>query len=129
MAARLLHNCEANGKSVTPANIAYHTMLHTRSDRRFNYSGRSDAMGSRTQLVSNRRVSAIDDPIGAADETTGEPLTLGDALASEAGNPAQTAPRNSTGRRSSPRWTNRRWPCCAVWLARFACRIWPRATA
>ncbi len=125
----MLHNCEANGKSVTPGNIAYYTMLHTRSDRRFNYSGRSDAMGSRTQLVSNRRVSAIDDPIGAADETTGEPLTLGDALASEAGNPAQTAPRNSTGRRSSPRWTLKHLMSCAAWRAKSARRIWRRATA
>ena len=94
MAARLLHSCEANGKTVTPGNIAYYTGLHTRSGRRFGYSGRSDALGSRTQLTGNSRVSAMDDPIGANDETTGEPLTLGDVLASDMEDPAQTAARN-----------------------------------
>ena len=94
MAARFLHNCEVNGKTVTPGNIAYYTGLHTRSGRRFNYSGRSDAMGSRTQLVGNSRVSGMDDPIGGHDETTDEPLTLGDILASDMEDPAQTAARN-----------------------------------
>ena len=94
MAARLLHNCEANGKSVTPGNIVFYTMLHTRSGRRFGYSGRSDVLGSRTQLTGNSRVSGMDDPIGANDETTDEPLTLGDVLASDAEDLAQTAARN-----------------------------------
>ena len=94
MAARLLHNCEANGKTVTPGNIAYYTLLHTRSGRRFGYSGRSDALGSRTQLVGNSRVSAMEDPVGAADESSDEPVTLGDVLASEAEDPAETAARN-----------------------------------
>lgn len=30
MAARLLHRCKANGKTVTPGNIVYYTGLHTR---------------------------------------------------------------------------------------------------
>lgn len=56
MAARLLHNCESKGKTVTAGNIAYYAMLHTRSGRRFNYSGRSDVMSSRAQLAGHSPV-------------------------------------------------------------------------
>lgn len=91
MAACLLHNSEAKGKTVPPGNIAYYAMLHTRSGRRFNYSGRSDVMGSRTQLTGHSRVSAMEDPIG---EESDGPLTLGDVLAIEAEDPAETAARN-----------------------------------
>ena len=34
MAARMLARARANGKTVTPGNIAYYTMLHVRSGRR-----------------------------------------------------------------------------------------------
>ncbi len=34
MAARLLARARANGKTVTPGNIAYYTMLHIRCGRR-----------------------------------------------------------------------------------------------
>ncbi|NDE97978.1 MAG: hypothetical protein EB034_06840 [Verrucomicrobia bacterium] len=34
MAARLLQRCREQGKTVTPGNIAYYTLLHLRSGRR-----------------------------------------------------------------------------------------------
>lgn len=94
MAARMLAACEAGGKSVTPGNIAYYTLLHLRDGRRFHASGRSDALGSRTQLCGRSRVSSLDEPVGHPVEPGEEPLTLGDVLASDAEDPATTAARN-----------------------------------
>lgn len=94
MAARLLARARANGKVVTPGNIAFYTMLHLRSGRRSHSAGRSDAMGSRTQIVGNSRVTSLAAPIPAPDDALDEPLTLGDVLASDAEDPSETAARN-----------------------------------
>jgi len=94
MAARMLAACEAGGKAVTPGNLAYYTLLHLREGRRFHYSGRSDALGSRTQLCGRSRVASLDEPVGHSGEPGDEPLTLGDVLAGEAEDPAATAARN-----------------------------------
>ena len=40
MAARMLARARANGKTVTPGNIAYYTMLHVRSGRRSHSASR-----------------------------------------------------------------------------------------
>ena len=53
IAARLLASARANGKQVTAGNVAYYTMLHIRCGRRSHSASRSDAMGSRTQIVGN----------------------------------------------------------------------------
>ena len=92
IAARLLDRARANGKTVTPGNIAYYTLLHLRCGRRSHSASRSDAMGTRTQIVGNSRVDSLDDAVGAQDAE--EPLTLGDVLASDAADPAETAARN-----------------------------------
>lgn len=59
MAARLRACARANGKTVTPGNIAGHTMRHIRCGRRSHSSGRSDVMGFHTQMVGNSRVTAF----------------------------------------------------------------------
>ncbi|NDB76222.1 MAG: hypothetical protein EB141_11355 [Verrucomicrobia bacterium] len=92
IAARLLIRARANGKTVTPGNIAYYTLLHLRSGRRSHSASRSDAMGSRTQLVGHSRVDSLADAVGGPDAE--EPLTLGDVLASDTEDPSQTAARN-----------------------------------
>ena len=51
MAARMLASARAKGKQVTPGNIAYYTMLHIRCGLCSHSAGRSDAMGSRTQIM------------------------------------------------------------------------------
>ncbi|HEX3940620.1 MAG TPA: hypothetical protein VHX11_03970, partial [Acidobacteriaceae bacterium] len=50
MAAEMLHNLERRGKSVTPGNVAYYCLLHLKSGRRSYSGGRTDVMGSGTQL-------------------------------------------------------------------------------
>ena len=50
MAARILARAQANGKQVTAGTISYYTLLHARSGRRSHSAGRSDVMGTRTQI-------------------------------------------------------------------------------
>lgn len=94
MAARMLASARANGKTVTPGNIAYYTMLHVRSGRRSHSASRSDAMGSRTQIVGNSRLHSLEAPLAPDDEFPDDTFSLGDVLASEAEDPAETAARN-----------------------------------
>ncbi len=94
MAARLLARARANGKQVTPGNIAYYTMLHIRCGRRSHSAGRSDVMGTRTQIVGNSRVSSMEAQVASDAASPEEPLTLGDVLASDAEDPSETAARN-----------------------------------
>ena len=94
IAARLLASARANGKQVTPGNIAYYTMLHIRCGRRSHSAGRSDVMGTRTQIVGNSRVTSLAAPIPAEEQSLDDPMTLGDVLASDAEDPSETAARN-----------------------------------
>ncbi|MEQ2006807.1 MAG: helix-turn-helix domain-containing protein [Limisphaerales bacterium] len=94
MAARLLARARANGKQVTPGNIAYYTMLHIRCGRRSHSASASDVMGTRTQIVGNSRVTSLAAPIPAEEQSLDEPMTLADVLASDAEDPSETAARN-----------------------------------
>ena len=94
MAVKLYARARANGKQVTPGNIAYYTMLHLRCGRRSHSAGRSDVMGTRTQIVGNSRVTSLAAPIPAEEQSLDEPMTLGDVLASDAEDPSETAARN-----------------------------------
>ena len=94
MAARLLARARANGKQVTAGNIAFYTMLHVRCGRRSHSAGRSDAMGSRTQIVGNSRVTSMEAQVASDAASPEEPMTLGDVLASDAEDPSETAARN-----------------------------------
>ncbi len=94
MAARLLQRCREQGKTVTPGNIAYYTMLHLRCGRRSHSAARSDVMGSRTQIMGLSRVTSLATPMPAPDDAPDEPMTLADVLASDAEDPSETAARN-----------------------------------
>ena len=94
LATRLLARARAKGKTVTPGNVAYYTLLHVRSGRRSHSAGRSDVMGTRTQLVGHSRVTSLEAPLAPDDAFPDDTFTLGDVLASEAEDPSETAARN-----------------------------------
>jgi transposase-like protein len=94
MAARILARAQAKGKTVTAGNVAYYALLHARSGRRSHSAGRSDVMGTRTQIVGNSRVTSLEAPLAPDDEFPDDTCSLGDVLASEAEDPSETAARN-----------------------------------
>ena len=94
MAARILARAQANGKTVTAGNVAFYALLHARCGRRSHSAGRSDVMGTRTQIVGNSRVTSLEGPLAPDDEFPDDTFTLGDVLASEAEDPSETAARN-----------------------------------
>jgi len=87
-----LHNLEIRGKQVTPGNVAYYCLLHLRSGRRSYSGGRTDVMGSGTQLDHSSMVLSFEEEVGF-DPDLGEPITLGELLTTEADDPAMTAAR------------------------------------
>ena len=93
MAAEMLHNLEGRGKSVTPGNVAYYCLLHLKSGRRSYSGGRTDVMGSGTQLDHSSMVLSFEEEVGF-DAELGEPITLGELLTTEDDDPAMTAGRN-----------------------------------
>ena len=93
MAAQMLDNLELRGKQVTPGNVAYYCLLHLKSGRRSYSGGRTDVMGSGTQLDHSSMVLSFEEEVGF-DPELGEPITLGELLTSEEDDPAMTAGRN-----------------------------------
>jgi hypothetical protein len=59
MAAQMLDGLEQRGKQVTPGNVAYYTILHLKSGRRSYSGGRTDVMGSSTQLDHSAMVLSL----------------------------------------------------------------------
>ena len=92
VAAKMLHDLEERGKEVTPGNVAYYTILHMRSGRRSYSAGRTDVLGSGTQLDGLSSVQSFEDPAGY-DPETNEEIPLGDMLAGSDDDPAQSAGR------------------------------------
>jgi hypothetical protein len=92
-AAQMIHRIEESGKKVTPGNIAFYAILHTRSGRRSTSGSRADVMAPGTQLDGKSCVLSFEEPVGF-DEELGEPITLGELLTSEGEDPAMTAARN-----------------------------------
>lgn len=92
-AARMLHNVENAGKTVTAGNIAYYTILHQKSGRRSRGCGRTDALDASTQLDHKSSVLSLEEEVGY-DPETDEAIVLGDLLASEREDPAQAAARD-----------------------------------
>jgi len=92
VAAQMLDRLEQTGKQVTPGNVAYYTILHMKSGRRSYSAGRVDVMGSGTQLDGLSSVQSFEDPAGF-DPETGEEIPLGDMLAGNSDDPAQSAGR------------------------------------
>jgi hypothetical protein len=94
MAAKLLDRNEATGKPMFPSSIAYYSIQHAKSGRRFvTGAGSSDVMSPRTQLEGHSAVSSFDDPI-AFDEFTGEPLTLTEMISGDREDPSTVAARS-----------------------------------
>jgi hypothetical protein len=95
MAMRILRSAQNAGKTVTAGNVAYYTLKHLRSGRRTTGCSRVDPLNAATQLAGRSRVHSLEEPIAgsAGDETDGEPITLGEALASREDDPATEAAR------------------------------------
>jgi hypothetical protein len=93
LAAKMLHDLELRGKTVTPGNVAYYIMLHLKSGRRSYGCGRTDAMFSSTQLDGKSSVLSFETEIGY-DPELDEPIRLGDLLTCSHDDPAMTAGRN-----------------------------------
>jgi len=92
VAAKMLHDLEERGKTVTPGNVAYYTILHMKSGRRSYSAGRTDVMNAGTQLDSNAMVLSFEEPAGY-DPDTDEEIPLGDMLAGSEDDPAMSASR------------------------------------
>ena len=93
IAAQMLNRLEQNGKTVTPGNIAYYTVLHMRSGRRSQGSSRVDTMAAGTQLDGGSSVLSFEEEVGY-DPELHEPITLEQLLASEHEDPSMEAARN-----------------------------------
>jgi hypothetical protein len=92
-AAQMLHNVEAAGKKVTAGNIAFFTILHMKSGRRSVCRSRADVMACGTQLDHKSCVLSQEEEVGF-DEELGEPIVLGELLASRADDPSMAGARN-----------------------------------
>jgi len=92
VAAKMLHDLEERGKEVTPGNVAYYTILHMKSGRRSYSAGRTDVLGSGTQLDGLSSVLSFEEPAGY-DPETDEEIPLGDMLAGSEDDPARAAGR------------------------------------
>ena len=93
LAAKMIHNVEAQGKTVTAGNIAYYAVLHMRSGRRSNGRSNVDVMAPGTQLDQKSSLSSMDDEV-AYDPEIDEPITLKDLLASDDEDPSTAGARN-----------------------------------
>lgn len=91
MAAKMLHNVEAAGKSVTAGNIAYYTIQHMKSGRRSTGSSSVDVLHAGTQLNGRSEMISLDEPV-MSDESD-ECLTLHDVLSSDCDDPGAMACR------------------------------------
>ena len=92
-AAQMLDAVERNGKTVTPGNIAYYTILHMKSGRRSQCRSRADAMAQGTQLDHKSSVLSMEEEVGY-DPELDEAITLGDHLAGNREDPSIAAARN-----------------------------------
>lgn len=93
MAAQMLHRLEENGKQVTSGNVAYYCLLHLKSGRRSYSGGRTDVMGSSTQLDGSSAVLSFEEEVGY-DPELDEAVRLGDMLSCSHDDPSMAAGRN-----------------------------------
>ena len=92
MAAKLMHNLEQRGKTVTPGNIAFYTLLLMKSGRRSQGSTSVDACGIVTQMKGRSQLHSFDEPVEA--DELGELFTVNDVFSNDQEDPAQIAARN-----------------------------------
>ena len=88
-----MHNVEAQGKTVTPGNIAYCIIQHIKSGRRSTGSSVVDAMGTGTHLKGNTRLHSFEEVVATNEESDGEIWELHDALGSDEEDPGTKAAR------------------------------------
>jgi len=93
MAAKMLHNAEANGKKVTAGNIAYYTIQHMKSGRRSVGHSNADVYGSATQLNARSAMSSFQEEV-IEPEDLGDLFTLADALSCGTDDPSTAAARS-----------------------------------
>jgi hypothetical protein len=93
LAAKMLHDLEERGKTVTPGNVAFYVTLHLKSGRRSYGCGRTDAMFSSTQLDGKASVMSLEEEVGYDPETM-EPIHLGEMLIGSMDDPSMQACRN-----------------------------------
>jgi hypothetical protein len=92
IAIHLLHSAERTHRSVTPGNIAFYTLKLLRSGRRSTGCHKTDPLHPAAQISGRCRVHSLEEPV-ANDESSDEPLTLGEVLESRAEDPATEAAR------------------------------------
>jgi hypothetical protein len=93
MAARMLMNAETAGKKVTPGNIAFYTLQHMKSGRRFAGNSIADVLGAATQLNGRSHVVSFDEAMDA-NENDADVFSLHHAFTDPSEDPATTAARN-----------------------------------
>jgi len=92
LAFRLLDSAKRSGRKVSAGTVAFYTVKMLRAGRRSTGERRNDPLNPKAQLNGSCRVQSLDEPI-AADELSGEPLTLGETLAAKTEDPATAATR------------------------------------
>jgi hypothetical protein len=92
MAARMLSYAERNGKQVTAGNIAFYTLQHMKSGRRFGGNRTVDVFGTATQLQGHSRLSSFDEAMDA-NESEADSFTLHHAFTDPSEDPATKAAR------------------------------------
>lgn len=93
MAAQMLHKLEERGKTVTPGNVAYYTILHLKSGRRSTGNSKADVMASGTQMTHRSCVLSLETEVGY-DPELDEPIRLEEMLTCSQDDPSMTAARN-----------------------------------
>lgn len=93
MAASMLDSAEANGKTVTPGNIAYFAIQSLKNGRRSQSNTTTDAMGNITQNQGRSTLVSLDAPVtNQTDED--DDCTLHDSLAYDREDPAEASGRH-----------------------------------
>jgi DNA-directed RNA polymerase specialized sigma24 family protein len=93
IAAQMLHNAEAAGKSVTAGNIAHYTLQHMKSGRRSTGSSVVDVLQVGTQLAGHTRLTSLEDSPGLGVESGSETLAFHDVIANDKEDPSIVAAR------------------------------------
>jgi len=92
MAARMLTYAENNGKQVTTGNIAFYTLQHMKSGRRFGGNRTVDVFGAAAQLQGHSRLSSFDEAMDE-NESEADSFTLHHAFTDPTEDPATKAAR------------------------------------
>jgi hypothetical protein len=93
MAARIMHQAEANGKTVTASSVSYYSIQHCKSGRRAVGHSSSDVHGSATQINGRSRLESMEEVVAVNEEAGGEIYLLHDVLSNDADDPSLVAAR------------------------------------